>query len=282
MSSFKKHSVYMAIVCVAFFAALPFANAQTRIFSNVLQNDSSGAYLGIEMDDVDANNMSKYKLDGERGVIVRSVVKGSPADTAGIKDDDVILEFGDTRVWSSLQMSRLVRETPVGRKVNLVVSRDGKRMNLSAKLERREPGRAENPMLVVPDGSDGPGRRSYQFRFPDGFGLGPDRREFPDSKPRLGVTIQPLTDQLAEFLGVPDKKGVLVATVMEGSPSAGKLKSGDVIISMDGKSIDNSEDLTRYVRNKSEGSITLNVIRDKKEITVVVSLPEEEGKGYKL
>jgi len=282
MSSFKKHWICMAIVCAACLAALPFASAQTRIFSNVLQSDSSGAYLGIQMDDVDESNMSKYKLDGERGVIVRSVVKGSPAETAGIKEDDVILEFGDTRVWSSLHMSRLVRETPVGRKVNLAVSRDGKRMNLSAKLERRAPGSAENQMLVVPDGSGGPGSRAYSFRLPEGFGLNPDRRSSPDTKPRLGIRVQPLTGQLAEFLGVPDKKGVLVAEVMEGSPSAGKLRSGDVIFNMDGKTVDDPEELMRYVGNKPEGSITLKVIRDKKESTVVVSLPEGEGKGYKL
>jgi len=272
----------MTIVCMAISAGLPFADAQTRIFSNLLQNDSSGAYLGIQMDDVDAGNMSKYKLDSERGVIVRSVVKGSPANTAGIKDGDVILEYGGIQVWSSLQMSRLVRETPVGRKVDLVVNRDGKRINLSAKLEKRPLGRAEKPIPVDPNGSGGPGWRSYQFRLPDGFGFRPERRDSPEPKPRLGVTVQPLTDQLAEFLGVPGKKGVLVAEVMEGSPSAGKLKSGDVIFSMDGKSVDNPEDLTRYIRNRSEGSITLKVIRDKKEVTVVVSLPEKEGKGYKL
>jgi S1-C subfamily serine protease len=81
---------------------------------------------------------------------------------------------------------------------------------------------------------------------------------------------------------VPNKKGVLVSSVTEGSPSVGKLKSGDVIIRADAKDIETPEDLTRLVRDKSEGSVDLKVIRDKKEITVVINLPAGEEKGFKL
>ncbi len=278
MSLKWKNMVPIAVVLLACCMALPMAGAQTRVYSNVIQLDASGAYLGIEMEDVTAGNLSKYKLNAERGVVVKSVVKGSPAETAGIKEDDVILEFGGFQVWSSQQMSRLVRETPAERSVDLVISRDGKRMNLRAKLEAREGRRASNVLEYFPQDLFGPGQRSFQFRMPDARGSGTAAGD----KPRLGVTIQPLTDQLGEFLGVPGKKGALVASVIEGSPSAGKLKSGDVIIGVDGREIETPEDLTRVVRDKSEGSINLKVIRDKKEITVVVALPAGDAKGYKL
>jgi serine protease Do len=282
MNFFKKYAIAIVAISLACCMALPFSNAQARVYSNVMQLDNSGAYLGIQMDDVNASNLSKYKLKNERGAIVRSVAKGSPAEAATIKEDDVILEFGGNQVWSSLQLSRLVRETPVGRKVDLIVSRDGKQINLSAKLEKRESRSADNAREPQPEEFFGPGPRSFQFRWPDGSGAGPGVVISTSGKPRLGITIQPLTDQLGEFLGVPNKKGVLVSSVMDGSPSVGKLKSGDVITSFDGKAIENPEDLTRLIRNKSEGSVTLKVIRDKKEITVVVSLPEGEEKGYKL
>jgi S1-C subfamily serine protease len=173
-----------------------------------------------------------------------------------------------------------VQETPVGRKVELVVNRGGKRMNLSAKVETREERRADNRTEALPRDFFGPGARSFEFRLPEIPDANP--RESTPRNPRLGITIQPLTDQLGEFLGVPKKKGVLVSSVIEGSPCAGKLKSGDVIISADGKDTGDPEDLTRLIRDKSEGSITLKVIRDKKEFTIVVILPAEEGKGYKL
>jgi S1-C subfamily serine protease len=71
--------------------------------------------------------------------------------------------------------------------------------------------------------------------------------------------------------------------VNSGSPSAGKLKSGDVIIGADGKDIESPEALTQLIRSKSQGAVTLRVIRDKKEIKVVVDLPADENqKGYKL
>ncbi len=107
----------------------------------------------------------------------------------------------------------------------------------------------------------------------------------PAGKPRLGVMLQPLTDQLGERLGVPGKKGALIASVQEGSASAGKLEPLDVVIRADSKEIRDPEDLIQAVNDKSSGSLTLKVIRDKKEITVVVTLPAlpaGEGKGLKL
>ena len=280
MSYSVRSGMVVIVIFLACSMALPISQAQTRAFSNTLLLGLDGAYLGIQMKDVAAGDVSKYKLRSERGVIVSSVTKGSPAETANLKEEDVILEFGGIAVWSSSQFSRLVQETPAGRKVDMVVSRDGKRMNLSATLENRDRGNAEGRMEMVPNERFGPGPRSFQFRLPDM----PERPAADPSpqKARLGVTVQPLTDQLGDFFGVPGKKGVLVASVMDGSPSTGKLKSGDVILSVDGESIENPDELTRLIRAKSEGAVNLKVIRDKKEIPVVVNLPAAEEKGYKL
>lgn len=254
--------------------------AQTRSYSNVVQLNVGGGYLGVHMKDVTSEDVSKYKLSSERGVIVSSVAKESPAEAANLKEGDVILEFGGFAVWSSRQFARLVEETPVGRKVDLVVSRDGNRLNLNATIKERDRGTSARSMEPFPDDWFGPGQRSFGFRLPDM----PDRpdAESAPQKARLGVTIQPLTDQLGEFLGVPGKKGVLVASVMEGSPSVGKLRSGDVITSVDGKAIDSPEELSRLVRASSGGEVKLKVIRDKKEISVAVALPASDDKGYKL
>jgi len=279
MSCFKKFGIGLLLVLTCFIV-LPPLQAQTRAFSNIFQLGSDGAYLGIQMKDVTAEDVSKYKLNGERGVIVGSVIKGSPAETANIKDDDVILEFGGFEVWSSSQLARLVQETSVGRKVDIIVSRDGKRINLSATLDDRDRRSAGRLMEIFPDSPSSPDQRSFQFRPPDI----PDRRgiEPLPQRARLGVTIQPLTEQLGEFLGVPGKKGVLVASVIDGSPSAGKLKPGDVVISVDGKAVDKPDDLARLVRDSSGSEVKLKIIRDKKEVSVAVTLPASEEKGYKL
>jgi S1-C subfamily serine protease len=179
-----------------------------------------------------------------------------------------------------MQFQRLVQETPVGRTVELVVSREGKRMTLNAKIDSRDVRSSERRIELPPFDVPGPNQQFYQFRIPDR----PDnpRRIGPADRPRLGITVQPLTEQMGEYLGVPGKRGVLVMSVGADSPSVGKIKAGDVIVSIEGKPVENPEDLTRSVRAKSAGQITLKVIRDKKEIPITVNLPGTDEEGFKL
>src|SRR5688572_26096028 len=81
--------------------------------------------LGIALEDVGAEDVARLKLAGERGALVTDVHEGSAAEKAGIKNGDVILQFGGEEVRSAAQLARLVRETPAGRKVEVEVSRDG-------------------------------------------------------------------------------------------------------------------------------------------------------------
>src|SRR5881296_3300132 len=78
----------LAAACV-----LPFGLAQSRGGGVIERFNSGGSYLGIEMDEVTADNMATYKLSAERGVIVRQVEKGSPAADAGIEEKDVVAEY---------------------------------------------------------------------------------------------------------------------------------------------------------------------------------------------
>jgi serine protease Do len=297
MSSLKPRMIASggAIALVLTLLAAPPRSAAQEAFSveKGIRIEPGGGYLGIEMEDVTAENMASYKLTAERGVIVRKVMKGSPAEAAGLQENDVILQYAGIPVLSAQQMSRLVRETPVGRKVDLAVSRDGKKLDLSAKIGQREkgPGVIEGgPGTMMFQGPEG---HTFHFRVPQGegpFPSGPGMQWFgmgEPSKPRLGVTLQPLTDQLAAFLGVTGGKGVLITSVIEGSPAAGKLKAGDVIVSADGQPIDDLGELTRIVREKPEGGkLELKVVRDKKELTVTVDLggtgTKPQPKGFKL
>lgn len=293
----KRH-ILTAVALVALAATQALAGQEVRVDTRAVGIDGGGAYLGVEMEEVTASNMAVYKLTAERGVIVRNVEKGTPAEAAGLQVKDVILEFSGTPVLSTSQFSRMVRETPVGRKVDLVVSRDGKKVSLSAKLGERpgggsfavtRPGDREGRVLRF----EGPQGRDFSFRVPDDLGgsgrnfvwrgIGPemDLRE----RPRLGVTLDSLTDQMGEFLGVPGKKGALVVSVTEGTPAAGKLKAGDVIVRADDKAIENAGDLERILRGKGEeAKVDLKVIRDKKELSLAVELARsgQSSRGYRM
>ncbi len=277
MSVLIRSGLSLLAALILFTAASPQSYAQTRTYSQVLQLDAGGGYLGIQMDDVTADDVSKYKLKSEKGVIVRSVRRGSPAAEAGLQEDDVIVEYSGFQVWSATQFSRLVRETPPGRKVELAIVRAGKPMTLPAQIESRSTSSDDNRIEILP--------RDFfrQFeRAPFGWSGRDDRDE---ERPRLGVTLQPLTEQFADYLGIPGKEGVLVVAVTKGSPSDGKLAAGDVIVSADGRNIRNPEDLMRLVSRKSGGDLVIKVIRDKKELSVTVRLPasgDDPGRGIKL
>jgi serine protease Do len=244
----------------------------TRIYLN-----EPAPYLGVEIEDVTAENMSSYKLTSERGAIVRSVEKDSPAEDAELKNNDVIMEYSGTPVFSAAQLTRLVSETPPGRKVDLAISRDGTKMTVTAKIA--EGGRHEmfferGQVRIVPrSGSALPGGSMFRYSFPGGKF---DRFVYPPGRKRtrLGLTLEDLTDQMGEFLAVPGKKGALVTSVAEGSAAAAaNLRAGDVIVRAGEEIVAYPRDLIRALEHRGSGSrIDLKVIRDKKEITVPVDL----------
>ena len=284
-----------AVLALAAMQALAGQEIVTK--RQVIGVEGGSAYLGIEMEDVTASNMAAHKLAAERGVIVRNVEKGSPAEAAGIQEKDIILEFAGTPVLSAAQFSRMVRETPVGRKVDLVVSRDGKKIPLNAKLGER-PGGAEF-VVTRPGGREdrvfrfqAPQGRDFSLRLPEEGELGnfiwrgggTAAAQSP-GRPRLGVTLESLTDQMGEFLGVPGKKGALVVSVTEGAPAAGKLKAGDVIIRADDKAIADAADLESLLRRKGDDArVDLKVIRDKREISLAIELARSDrpSRGYRM
>jgi serine protease Do len=291
--SFRHIVLSLAGAAVMSFGLIGVLHAQSPRTRILQFSTGESSYLGIRMEDVTASNMAGYNLNSERGVIVQSVEKESPAETAGLQPRDVITEYAGMPVFSSAQFSRLVQETPAGRKVDIGVLRDGKKVALTATVgnregtDRIERGFQAEPRGEMPDERRGEGR-GFMFRLPpnaDGFpfswngGRGwAEPQERSQERPRLGVAVQPLTDQMAGFLGVPGKSGVVVVSVTDGSAAAGKLRAGDVIVSANGEKVGSPEDLTRLVR-RAESTIDLKVVRDKKEISVQVALPSGDSKS---
>jgi serine protease Do len=286
---FKTGVIALALALAAILPVGLEASPQQGVFR--VKPFMGGSYLGIEMENVTADNMASYKLSAEQGVIVRMVEKGSPAEAANLQEKDVILQYAGMPVFSTMQLTRLVQETPEGRRVDLVISRDGKKLDLNVKLGKREAplSLGERPELDHDRGwgFGNPGGRSFGFevpegRFPFGFSIPPGRDEEiirPD-RPRLGVTLQSLTDQMAEYLGVPGKKGALVTSVAEGSAAAAaNIKAGDVIVKAGERVIADPDDLLRAIRQKDPGEkLELKTIRDKKEISLTVELPKDGKK----
>jgi len=245
-----------------------------------------GNFLGVRTEEVTRENASRYGVSGEpRGVGVREVVKGSPAEKAGLREGDVILRFDDEQVSSVRKLTRLVEESAPQHNARLTVLRGGSEQQLSATLARREPfARTEVGPLTVYGPGLAPHVGGDLLRNPELWEhkgeelrrrLDEMQREHPGvfalgSSRRIGVSTSALGKQLADYFGVPH--GVLISSVEANSPAdkAG-LKAGDVVTEIDGRKIDNAADLVRGLAAKDEGEVTLTVVRDRNRRTVRVT-----------
>jgi serine protease Do len=234
----------------------------SQLAPEALQNASG--YLGIRLGEIDADRASALKLPDERGVEIKYIQEGGPADRAGLHPGDVLLAYNGETILGAQQFIRLVRETPAGRHVKLQVWRNGKQQTATVTI-----------------GSAPPGLIS---EFP-GFNLLTDRTsalmiEVPDTMVVwknlvFGAEIEALDVQLAQYFGV--KSGVLVRSVMKSSAAekAG-MRAGDVLIAIDEHAISTPHDISSYLRTMRDGGkfIALSVVRDHKQRTVQISLPD--------
>jgi membrane-associated protease RseP (regulator of RpoE activity) len=232
-----------------------------------------GAWLGLRLEDVTAEKAKELKLAGEYGVIVKDVEEESPAAKAGVAKGDVILEFAGEKVRSAAHLRRLVRETPAGRSVTLLVSRAGQTRTLTAKLEAG--GDRTFQLPAMPPMPDMPG---FDIKIPEFDFVWHARGA------QLGISADELTPQLAQYFGVKQGKGILVREVVVGSAAekAG-LKAGDVIVQVDGKDVDTVGKLRRALAGEKEAQearkVTLIIVRDKREQTLTVELEPQERMG---
>jgi serine protease Do len=219
-----------------------------------------GSHIGISIRDVDDADAKREKM-AQSGVAIDEVYTDSPAARAGLKAGDVVVEFDGERVRSARQFSRLVSETPDGRTVKLVAVRDGQRMTVD----------------ITPEAGPAMGEWKFHGDFSSLSNLNDEIRGMlpkiaaPDIEVRtlsrtrrLGVQIDTLTPQLATYFGA--KRGALVTSVDEGSAAekAG-LKAGDVIVAIDGRTIEDTADILRALRGAGEGNeVTIDILRDRK------------------
>jgi serine protease Do len=116
-------------------------------------------WLGVGIAEVGDEDVPKYQLKEQRGVLIRNVVAGQPADKGGVKADDVILAVDGEQIEGTRDLQRIISSTPVGRAVKLYVMRGGKEKEIEvtvglyqAAASRPQPRRAP----VSPHGPEGP------------------------------------------------------------------------------------------------------------------------------
>jgi serine protease Do len=244
----------------------------------IFDGEEGPSWLGIETQEVSAENAKELKLPAERGVVVADVTKDSPAAKAGLKEKDVITEVNGQRVEGAAQFRRMIHEIPAGRTAQLTVWRDGRAQTLSATLGKAEE-RHDKWIGATPG--------AFAFRMPEvqipeipSMDLGEGMGMVMAGRPRLGIDAEDIGGQLGSFFGAPDGEGVLVRSVNSGSPAekAG-MKAGDVITSFDGERVRSLGDLRQKLASQNDAKTAkIAVLRNRSEVTLSVELPERGPK----
>ena len=227
------------------------------------------SFLGVGVAEIDSERAKELKLKEERGVEVKRVEDESPAAKAGVKVGDVVLDYNGQRVEGAEQFVRLVRETPVGRQVKLLISRNGATQTVTATVGSR-------PAFISRDIDEAIARlKTFQ--------------PFQGSIPRpmislqsraMGVESESLSSQLAQFFGVTE--GALVRSVVSGSAAekAG-IKAGDVITKVGDRKVSGPSDVSSAVRSSTGATVPVTLVRNQKEMTVNVALGERPVGGVR-
>lgn len=231
-----------------------------------------GSYLGVDTRDITPDRLGPLHLKEEQGVEVTMVDQDAPAGKAGLKEQDVILTLNGTAVESVEQFRRMIRETPPGRVVAIGISRNGQPMTIKVQLADRKGGFSY---------AFGPNAKGFKVEIPP---IPP----IPDidvpvsivvvhSSLRSGLMVENLTQQLGDFFGAKDGNGVLVRSVEKGSRAdkAG-FRAGDVIVKVNGEPIHDAGDFSHALRSRKDNTASISVIRDKKEQTITLTLPEHK------
>jgi serine protease Do len=185
-------------------------------------------YLGVNFDKLSPKLAKSLGLASDKGVIVTHVEKGSPADKAGLKIEDVIVQFDGKPVNAETDLPKVVAGTPVGKKVQIVVFRKAKRLVLSATVAQgRSGGVVGEPTTAS-----------------------------------IGISVRELTPELARQLGLKDAKGVVVSEVKPGSSAdeVGMVR-GDLVLEFNGQSVDSLEEFAALAAKVAKGEVVRLLLR---------------------
>jgi len=228
------------------------------------------------------------------GVLVNEVTEGTPAEEGGMKDFDIVTKIDGEKMTSSNELRNFVGRMAPGTTVKCTVWRDGKEIELSIKLGDREEGKkqvakaeeAERPRIQGmpwPWGGGGEGGNGgnggngpFEFRWPPQGGDGGGRMIPYGDEPqesrgaKLGISVEPMTKELAVKFGYPENlHGLVITRVINGSVAQSSgLKEGDIIVEVNDIKIKPNEDgmerLKRFIGEADFDDEGLSVlVRDK-------------------
>ena len=203
-------------------------------------------WLGVAIQRVTPEIAESLGMEKASGALVANVAPGSPAERAGIRVRDVIVEYAGKAIKESSDLPFMVARTHVGTAVNIIVLRDKRKFPFTVTITE---------LKEEEDVASAPARE----------------RDF-------GLTVQNVTPEIAQALGLKRAQGVVITAVERGSPAddAG-LRRGDVILEIDRKTVRNLAEYRHAIAGLKQGESSLFLVQ-RGQITSFVALriPKEK------
>ena len=226
--------------------AIPINTAKSILDDLKSKGSVSRGWLGISVQDITDDIAANMKLKNVKGALVGQVFEGDPADKAGVKTGDIIIEIAGKKIQNTQDLLRIVAALKAGEKAPVKLIRDGQEKKIDVIIgERKE------EKEIARKGKIGE---------------------------HYGMTVQEITPEMARHFGLSDKYGVIITQVREGSPSddAG-LKAQDIILQINKVKISSIKDfLNEMTKDSQEETILLLIKRG--ETTFFVTLKKESTK----
>jgi len=187
-------------------------------------------WIGVYIQEITSDLQESLELKDREGALVADVVDGSPADKAGIKRSDVVVKFDGKPVTKMEELPRIVAVTPVGKKVEVEVMRNGKSKTLELEVG-----------LLDEEAAEGGGENvSADF----------------------GMVLQQITPELAESMNLDEQHGLLVSDIDQSGPAwdAG-IRRGDIILEVNREPVTTVGELRDALKKRDNERATLFLVK---------------------
>jgi len=272
-------AVLVALVAACVVVPAPALAGEREIKVIIETDDDGGGWLGIGIQELDSKIRTKLDIDSDiEGILITEIYDDSPAEEAGLQKHDILVSIGGEEGKDLSDFVKLIKSNAPGADVEIQVYRDGKMKTVAATLGKREntfiwKGLEGLKGLEALEGLEGLKALEHIVIPQIDIGMSSWGR-----RGRLGVFIEDVSGDLADYFEIPGGEGVLVEGIVEDSPAeAAGIKAGDIIYKVDGKAICGTEELVASIAKMEAYEETpVVLIRKGNEVVVQVVVAESE------
>ena len=225
--------------------AIPVNLAKGIIVALKTEGEVTRGWLGVAIQDLNGDMAEYYEVENKKGVFVMDVFEGDPADKAGIKPKDIILEVNGQKIKTSRRLTSMIAGIPVGETAKIKILRDGKEKTVKVKIVKRDETKLASR-----------GRPKEQAQ-------------------EFGIRVSNLTPEIAQRLNIAETSGVIVTEIQSGGKGEeADIRVGDIIKEINRRPIetvsdyqeilsqvDSGESVNLFIRRKNAGFLVAKLIK---------------------